>query len=191
MQPNELLLRVIRPAHAMLTNLASRDMGGPAVEVLSLTIALQESSTKYRAQINGPARSYWQFERRGGFAGVLSHPRTETLAADLIEELNLPTDEPGLWTAFPYNDLLAAGFARLLIYSDNAPVPALGESGNAWAYYLRNWRPGKPRPAVWAEYYKTAMDAVQYSSTTHADPELLDQIWGHVRAACKLLESMP
>ncbi len=35
-------------------------------------------------------------------------------------------------------------FARLLLWTDAKPLPAIGDEQGAWDYYLRNWRPGKP-----------------------------------------------
>ncbi|HEY0201134.1 MAG TPA: hypothetical protein VGC24_05530, partial [Burkholderiaceae bacterium] len=74
-----------------------------------------------------------------------------------------------VWDALDDDDLLAAGFARLLLYTDPAPLPAVGDVEGAWAYYLRNWRPGAysngsedGRAALlrkWRSYYATAQSA--------------------------------
>lgn len=200
MQLKHLLRHVVRPALTILSELADKPMGGPEVECLMLAIALQESDAAARAQHGGPARSYWQFERRGGFYGVRNHARTKDLAAALAKALDLAGDEEMLWLAFPDNDLLAAGFARLLIYSDNAKIPALGAQDEAWQYYLRNWRPGKPGPGRWPKCYTAALQLVSAREAPSAEPseafqeELRKQLevaYSHVLAAKKVLEELP
>ena len=53
-----------------------------------------------------------------------------------------------------------SAFARLLLWTDPAPLPALGAAVRAWAYYRRNWRPGKPHPETWPEMYQNALSFV-------------------------------
>ncbi len=48
--------------------------------VLMLAIAGQESAWKYRAQVGGPARGFWQFEVTG-VDGVLNRNQTTKLIA--------------------------------------------------------------------------------------------------------------
>jgi hypothetical protein len=186
MSPELLLNAAIRPAHRVLSLLSDRELGGAPAETLSLAIALQESRATHRAQIRGPARSYWQFEFNGGFKGVLRHTRTSLMASQLVEELNLPNDPDELWQVFPHNDLLAAGFARLLIYSDNGPLPRTQEEG--WAYYIRNWRPGKPHPESWGECWATAVETV---GTEQPEPSTaLVQVTQHLTDALELLRGL-
>ena len=57
---------------------------------------------------------------------------------------------------------VAAGFARLLLWTDPRPLPAIGDVKAAWQYYLRNWRPGKPHEKTWAPLYAEAMEEVSH-----------------------------
>jgi hypothetical protein len=55
--------------------------------------------------------------------------------------------------------VLAAIFARLLLFSDPAPLPA--DMGEAYALYRRTWRPGKPqRPEQWSNEWRIAQGAL-------------------------------
>jgi len=72
------LTQIIRPALAEL----SPPLQGAGAEVMLLAIGLQESRLIHRKQIQGPARGLWQFER-AGVQGVLTHPASRALAADL------------------------------------------------------------------------------------------------------------
>lgn len=66
---------------------------------------------------------------------------------------------------------LAAGLARLLLYTDPARLPELGKESEAWDLYLRTWRPGAydrgtaaQRAGLrkkWAANYAAALEAVQ------------------------------
>lgn len=127
--------------------------------VLLLAIAGQESGWKSRLQVGGPARGFWQFERGGGVRGVLNHPATSHHAAALLAGLHLPADDFDVANALATNDNLATGFARLLLWTDPHPLPAIGDEAAGWDCYLRNWRPGKPRPVDWSANYAAAVAA--------------------------------
>ncbi|MCY1303002.1 hypothetical protein D9M70_526890 [compost metagenome] len=47
-----------------------------------------------------------------------------------------------IWRALEHDDVLAAGFARLLLWSDPKPLPLAGDEQGAFDLYLRTWRPG-------------------------------------------------
>lgn len=132
---------------------------GRQARVLLLGIGLQESGFLTRRQDGGPARSYWQFEQGGGIRGVLTHPASSIWAKAVCLHRAVAPTESDVYAAFLVDDLLACAFARLLLWTDAAPLPALGDAENAWKYYLRNWRPGKPRPDDWAANYAAALDA--------------------------------
>jgi hypothetical protein len=119
-------------------------------EVLLVAIAIQESGLKHRRQIGGgPARSWWQIE-----------PDT---AIDTFQRC-LPIRD--VWEEFPLGDELlvelehseiracaiAAGILRLT----PGRLPAVGDEDAAWQYYLKAWRPGKPRPGPWHKAYSDA-----------------------------------
>lgn len=137
------LQAIIRPTLVMIS---PASMGVDAERML-LAIALQESGLKYRQQVGGPARGLWQFEKGGGVKGVLTHPSSAAKAAKLCADLLYEADADTVHQAIRDNDLLACGFARLLLWTDSAPLPITAEEG--WKYYFRNWRPGKPHPETW------------------------------------------
>lgn len=136
-------------------------MRGVRADVQMLAIGLQESRLRYRAQLGGgPARGLWQFERMGGVHGVLSHHATGPHAVKLCDGLGVRPNATDAWRALEFNDTLAAGFARLLLWSLPYPLPDLGDWSNAWAQYLDAWRPGKPHPDTWGGLYAEALGAV-------------------------------
>ena len=144
-----------------------RAEGGPMptdeASVMLIAIALQESGLRSRYQVlasgnAGPARGWWQFERGGGVRGVLSHPRAGTLTRALCERYGVAPREDAVWRAIEGHDWLAVGLARLLIWTDPAPMPTSWDAG--WECYLRCWRPGKPHHGTWVQHWQTASAAV-------------------------------
>lgn len=113
---------------------------------LMRSIAIHESGLTKRAQIGGPARGWWQFER-SGVAGVLSHHGSRDQARHLCDLLGYVPDVHIVHTAVEHNDILAAGFARLALWVDPMPIP--DDADAAYLYYLRTWRPGIHRPHDW------------------------------------------
>ncbi|WP_314408945.1 hypothetical protein [Pseudomonas kuykendallii] len=146
----------IAPALALLP---ARLTSAPA-EVMLLAIGLQESRFAHRRQVGGPACGFWQFEQGGGVRGVLRHTATAGHARVLCEARNVAPTESAVYAALEHDDVLAAGFARLLLWSDAAPLPALGDFDAAWALYVRTWRPGKPHPETWEGLYSLALAEV-------------------------------
>ncbi len=131
-------------------------------EVMLLAIGLQESGFQAREQHGGPARSFWQFER-GGIRGVLACPDTKTYAQMVCAHRGIPPTIDAVYARMLDDDLLGCAFARLLLYSDPKPLPAIGDAHGAWNYYLHNWRPGKPGPDRWAGHYATALQAAAWT----------------------------
>lgn len=135
-------------------------MKSDRADVMMLAIGLQESRFKHRRQIGGPARGFWQFEKGGGVKGVLTHPSTRAHVLRVCQACSVEPKAVAVYPALALDDTLAGSFARLLLYSDAAPLPKLGEPEAAWSYYLRNWRPGKPHRQTWDAFYARAMAAV-------------------------------
>jgi hypothetical protein len=65
-----------------------------------------------------------------------------------------------VYNSLAHDDVLAAAFARLLLWTDPQRLPSLGDADGAWALYLRTWRPGKPHPQTWPALYAQALAAV-------------------------------
>jgi hypothetical protein len=141
---------------------------GPALVMLT-AIALQESRFLHRRQIAsraggilafGPARGWWQFEM-GGVEGVLSHHASRASAEAVCRVLGYdPADERGVHLALEHNDVLAACFARLLLWTDPRLLPQGPDKAvDGWTQYLATWRPGKPHATTWAGHFATAWSA--------------------------------
>ncbi|WP_431482226.1 hypothetical protein [Pseudomonas solani] len=164
---HDLRLTVIIPA---LTILPVK-MTGRAAELQLLATTLQEDPKQRRRQWpTGPARGLWQFEQGGGVSGVLRHKNTRQYAVTLCDERNVRPVAELVHARLEHDDILAAGFARLLLWSDPLALPAPGEVEAGWQLYLRTWRPGaysrgddQEKAELrrrWSENYARAMDAM-------------------------------
>lgn len=160
MTPKNILTDAIDPALALLWRLCAIKPDQRA-RLMLMAIAGQESAWVHRLQITGPARSFWQFERGGGVAGVLSHPSTKAKIAAVCDELEIPCDVGTVYEAMAWNDILGACMARLLLFTDPAALPEVGKVQEGWQMYLRNWRPGMPHPEVWPARYGTSQGLVE------------------------------
>lgn len=137
---------VLAPALALLPS----KMDTPAARVMLLAIGLQESRFIDRRQLvgspprpTGPAKSFWQAEQGGGMvSGVRTHAATRDLAAQLYRARGVAADNASIWNAIEQDDILAAGLARLLLWSDPGCLPGICDEEGAWLLYLRTWRPG-------------------------------------------------
>lgn len=154
-----ILRTAINPALGMLPV----KMDSDAARVMLLAIGLQESRLKYRYQktsdpyMKGPARGLFQFERGGGVIGVMTHRATKDLAEAVCKAQGVPFDSSLIHARLEFDDILAAAFARLLLWADPKPLPDVdADHETAWQCYLRNWRPGKPRRETWDEFHAQA-----------------------------------
>jgi len=154
---NVILQEAIQPALELLPEKLTSD----EAKVMLLSIGLQESRFKYRFQIvkgqpyvKGPARGYWQFERGGGVLGVLNHPATKFLAQDVCKARAVAPNSMAVWNAMEEDDILAAAFARLLLFTDPFRLPK--DAAGGWDLYMRTWRPGRPHPETWNEFHAQA-----------------------------------
>jgi hypothetical protein len=166
MSPETCLSQVIRPAFCLLPS----PLRGAQAAVMVLAIMGQESGLAHREQVGGPAHGLAQFEKGGGVRGVLKHRASAGYARTLCEHYGVPATEAAVYWALVENDELAAGFARLLLWTDPLRLPAIGDEDGAFDYYHRCWRPGaydrgdeaaraKIR-ARWGEHYAAAVKAV-------------------------------
>lgn len=124
-------------------------MDSKAARIILAAIGYQESDG-YKTRIqygNGPARSFWQFER-GGIKGVMLHKASARLAMEICEKRGVDFNSELIWKAMETDDVLGAAFARLLMYTDPKPLPT--NQGDAWDMYAKRlWRPGKPHSSKW------------------------------------------
>ena len=163
MTADEFETTILRPGIAFMQHHAPQIPWPREAHVLVLAIAGQESDWTLRVQAgDGPAHSFWQFERGGGMCGVIAHPVTGAIIRTLCTAAAVAGDEQAVWDvmARPDGDALAVCMARLLLFTDAAPLPPSADAAATWAYYQRNWRPGKPRPQAWPARIQAADQAV-------------------------------
>lgn len=138
-------------------------MGSGVAKVIMVAYGLQESQLLVRSQFgNGPARGLWQFEqgspvKGGGVWGVFNHAASKDHLRELCKN-HVLFDAVAIYQQLRYDDILAAGVARLLMWTDRKALPTTQEQ--AWDMYAyRTWCPGKPRPEEWPTNWA---DAVAY-----------------------------
>ncbi len=129
-------------------------MDSPFARINQAAIGYQESDgyLTRRQYGNGPARGYWQFEEGGGVRGVMEHKSTAELARSVCHARGVPFVRRTVWEALETDDVLAAAFCRLLMWTDSGKLPA--NEADGWAMYARTWRPGKPHPDKWPASWK-------------------------------------
>lgn len=121
-----------------------------------LSIGLQESRFIHTSQIRGPAKGYYQFERGGGYAGVLRHPATKDLAVQILANKGLSIKDG--FTELSNDHALSTAFARLLLYTHPSKLPDLWSTDEvSWDYYVDVWRPGKPHRQTWDNFRDQAV----------------------------------
>jgi hypothetical protein len=150
------LTTIIDPALRLLPPMMTSDRA----KAMLLAIGMQESRLVHRKQINGPAMGLWQFERGGGVAGVLRHPATQGHAAAVCWRLGNAGTTASVYHGLQSDDVLAACFARLLLWTLPVPLPERDDVVGAWDQYIAAWRPGKPHRHTWDEFYKQAWEVV-------------------------------
>lgn len=156
MSPENLIQNAIAPALRLLP----AKMDSDAAIAMLVGIALQESRLAHRRQVNGPARGYWQFEQGGGVRGALTHPASRLHIRSVLAALDydITADAADCYLAIEHNDILAACFARLLLWTLPDKLPAQTAPGSGWSQYIAAWHPGKPRRASWDGYFADAWE---------------------------------
>ena len=144
-----------------------------------LAIGLHESLFKARVQgkirslrtyedfdpTAGPARGLWQFERKGGVAEILTSSDTKDIAIPICKMFLIDPNINAVHAALGFHDVLAAVFARLLLWRDSRPMPTPLEAVKGYSIYLRNWRPNPDAAAAhakdWPGNFNTAWNVVK------------------------------
>lgn len=155
MTPERFLQLAIEPAVQLLPI----EMGSLQAKALILAIGLQESGLANRRQINGPARGMCQFEI-GGVRAVMGHSSCVAALNAATSALSYPYDATTLYVAIEHNDILAAIFARLLLWSSSRALPPSTAPEDGWQAYVQTWRPGKPRREDWDAHFTRAWEVV-------------------------------
>ncbi|KWR74220.1 hypothetical protein ACUXAV_000181 [Cupriavidus metallidurans] len=160
---SEIICLAIEPALRLLPPA----MDTVKARVMLLAIGLQESAFAARRQAgNGPARGFWQFElgtpqSRGGVWGVFLHVASRPHLERLCLARRVAFQPEAIHRAIEVDDVLAAGVARLLLFTDPFALPSVTEQQAAWDLYARTWRPGKPHPKNWPANHARAVAEVQ------------------------------
>jgi hypothetical protein len=133
-------------------------MDSRKARIILAAIGYQETKYLTRVQYgNGPARGFWQFEKGGGVKGVMNHEASAELARKVCHARGVPFVRATVWAALATDDVLAAAFARLLMYTDPFELPDTQEA--AWDMYAnRLWNPGKPHPKTWPEAWAFGLE---------------------------------
>jgi len=148
MQAKECLDNIINPTLRLMEQRVGIPYNAHAANLL-LAIALQESNLSARIQgpnDAGPARSFWQFEKIGV---VDVFQRQKQPLQVMCSALVLPCEPGKLHLMMAYNDAIACVIARLTLRLDHRPLAIANTPHDAWDYYVKNWRPGKPHRDRW------------------------------------------
>lgn len=156
MNPGQFNRIILTPALSLLPE----RMDSESARAMLIAICLQESGLNHRQQIGGPARSVFQFEK-AGILGVITHHATADIARAVCEELIYKPDVDGVYAAVKDNDLLAACFARLLLWTVPAALPDADQPEVGWEQYTWAWRPGRPHRERWDANWERAWNAVR------------------------------
>ncbi|UXY51647.1 hypothetical protein [Pseudomonas tohonis] len=151
---------VIEPALALLPD----EMNSPEAQLMLLAIALQESGLEKRPLAEGGPHSYW----RSGSPDEMVHfvlrcPVTRDLAVTVCDARQVPPVDERVRAALEHDDVLAAAFARLLLWTDPALLPRIDEVDAGHDLYMRTWRTPDPRPELWPEHHARAAQVVRTS----------------------------
>lgn len=143
-------------------------MDTPAARAMLIATGLQESEFNARRQGghgttpgNGPARGFWQFERAGGVTEILNAANTRDIIRPICRMFLFEPVPATIHVAIETHDVLAACFARLLLYRDPRAMPRIDQETVGWSIYVRNWRPGAPRPAAWPKHFTRAWQIIE------------------------------
>jgi len=136
-------------------------IGGPPqskqADVLLAAIKYQESDGIHTHQRGGSARGLWQFEKITIKELFRVYP---DLMNKLCDHYLISNNVEAVYQDLLINNKLAIALARLLLYKDPLPLPEIGDIEEAWIYYIRNWKPGRPNKQRWSKSYSQALKEV-------------------------------
>lgn len=161
----DLIWHIFKQTIPAAYSLLPGQMDSREATAMLLTIGLHESGFRARKQgplrplksiedfdpTAGPARGFWQFERAGGCAEILQSPDTKDIAVPICKMFLIDPNPRAVHAAIGLHDVLAACFARLLLYRDARPMPSPVEASKGYSIYLRNWRPNADAAASHAK----------------------------------------
>lgn len=133
-------------------------------QVMLCAIPGQESSWQNVQQAGGGiARGFYQ-QQQNDLGDILANPATDAKAVIVCLKLGVSPTAGAVYAALLGNTKLQIAFARLNLWADPHPLPKAGDLDEAYAAYLRIWRPGAPSAGRWADVYPEALAAVSPTS---------------------------
>jgi|ERR1700722_13219251 len=161
MAPDVFNSTILAPALTWFAGLVPSVPVEATARVLLLAIAGQESGWQDVQQGGGgPGMGPWQFETETCLE-ILNNAATKDAALAVCKALEVVPSEVGVYRQLLAQPNLACAFARLDLWANPRPLPAVGDHHDAWVYYLATWRPGRPGPDRWPGNYQAAMTALQ------------------------------
>ena len=123
----------IRQAIASALAILPAPMDSPQARVMLLAIGLQESRFEHRRQIGGPARGLWQFEEgtKQTRGGVYLHDASRFWLERLCASRGVQFLPDVIYRTLDSDDVLAAGVARLMLFTDPKRLPATDDVDGA------------------------------------------------------------
>lgn len=161
MRPSTLLTAFIRPT---LKHLAIKEpsIDSPAARQIMLAIAGQESACgRYFAQLgDGPARGIWQVEP-ATHRDLQNNYLKYRLA--FWQHLNKLLPDVVLTDPLLSCQLYSCGVARLCLYRQPDPMPALGDKNGMWQLYKKyfNSHLGAATKAEWDHNWEKYVEGVE------------------------------
>lgn len=168
---SDFLVRVLRPNLVALAGiLGDVPPDSPKAQLQLLAEAGQETGWRDIQQTGGgPGAGPWQFEPPT-CALLLRHPVVGPMLVQVCTACGVPATGDAIYAVILRNPLIAVALARLDLYSDQGPIPGIGDEDGAWECYVRVWRPGAvtrggPLAAQehkrWHENYTAASAAIE------------------------------
>ncbi len=94
---------------------------------------------------------------------VLKNRVSAARAIAACEARGVKPNAAAIMQEFGRGDGLACEFAALLLLSEMAPLPLLGDEEGAWVVYKRLWTHGKPDRKRWSQSYQDALQTITNS----------------------------
>lgn len=165
MTPEEFYHTVLTPALNKIEKFAPDMPRSRALEVLMTSISGVEANWTDRAQSpSGMAHGLFQMQQND-IEDIMANPASRAIFEQGMEEwgIKTPTAEHlfGI-LASAEGDSMAVFLARLNLWCDPHPIPAVDVEQEMYAYYLDTWRPGVKPPARFAWAYGQALIAVPH-----------------------------
>ena len=162
----EYLQQILIPALSWFHKVVPSIPASEAEQLMLTVIPGQESDWSNVQQANGGiARGFYQ-QQQNNLDDILSNRATDAKAIMVCTTLGVQPTAAAVYAALLGNTKLQVAFARLGLWADPEPLPAVGDELAAWDTYLRCWRPGAPARARWAEVYPQALAAIQQGTQT-------------------------